>query len=64
MVRGDNSLDSIVKRLKTYSEEPEIYTAKYNDVTLESKEITKGKAYKLVYGMSYAEWKEKNGEKQ
>lgn len=64
IVRGDSSLDSIVKRLKTYSEEPEIYTAKYNDVTLESKGITKGKAYKLVYGMSYAEWKEKNGEKQ
>lgn len=64
IVRGDSSLDSIVKRLKTYSEEPEIYTAKYSDITLESKGITKGKAYKCVYGMSYAEWKEKNGEKQ
>lgn len=62
-VYKDESLDSVVKRLLLYSKEKEEYTAKYNNVILKSKEITKGNAYKIVYGMSHSEWMKQNEKK-
>lgn len=60
-VQNNESLESVMKRILMYSFEPETYTAKYNNVLLDSKEITERNAYKLVYGISQKEWEKQNG---
>lgn len=59
-VRENESLASIIRRLKTRGNFEEEYSAVFNNILLSSKNANINKAYNEIYGMDYVKYKEYN----